>query len=128
MLLQLLADLLLPTNQDHLNIVMTTGEDRPFHLGPGGPVSTHCVDSNDCWHGQKCGSVSKPPAFVGLTSFLYFKDFTSFIVPTLGTGPMWHLFLVTIRTLGKRVGGEKIVRAASRSSCFRMPPFRIRHK
>ena len=64
---------------------------------------------------------------MGLAGFFHFEDFASLVVPALRAGPMWHLLLVTVRTLGKRVWSQKIMGAAPRGACFRVPPFRIRH-
>src|SRR5215813_4130637 len=64
---------------------------------------------------------------VGLAGFFHFEDFASLVVSALRAGPMWHLLLVAVRTLGKRVWSKKIMGAAPRSACLRVPPFRIRH-
>jgi hypothetical protein len=46
-----------------------------------------------------------------LAGFLDFDYLTPFIVPALGTGAVRHLFFVAVGALGKRVSGEKVVRA-----------------
>jgi hypothetical protein len=46
-----------------------------------------------------------------LAGFLNFDNFPAFIVPALGAGAVRHLLFVAVGALGKRVSGEKVVRA-----------------
>jgi hypothetical protein len=55
--------------------------------------------------GRNAEAYGEPSASRELAGFFHFKDFTSLVVPTLWAGAMWHLLLVTVRTLGKRVRG-----------------------
>src|ERR1700735_987489 len=95
---------------------VTTGKYRSSYLGLRSFVRAHGVESDVCEHQARV-----------LAGFLHFQNFAPLISAAFGAGVMRALALVTIRTLGKPAGREKIVRAALRCAGLGMAPLWIRH-
>ena len=117
--LKLLTNLRFTANQENLNPVMTTGENRPLHFRLGSPVGTHRIDCDYGWHSRK--------GDCNLAGLFGVENLASLVVSAFGTYTVRHLLLVTVGTLGERVGSEKVVSAATSGASFGVPPFWIRH-
>ncbi len=64
----------------------------------------------------------------GLAGLLDLDYFAALIVTAFRANTMRHFPLVTVRTLGERVFGERIMSAPGAGTLLRMSPFWIRHK
>jgi hypothetical protein len=62
------------------------------------------------------------------SSFFDLDDFAALIVAALRAGTMRQFALVTIGTLGQRLGSQMIVGTTFGCARLRMTPFRIRHE
>src|SRR6266853_4016349 len=113
---QFLAQARLRTHQQYPNSIMTRGQQRPFNLRFGVPVRAHRVDSYDGFHWG-----------VPLGGLFYFHHFTALVVTALRAYAMRHFLFMAIRTLRGGVCGQKVMCAAARGACFRVPPFWIWH-
>ena len=99
--------------------MVTAGKNRPFHFRLRSAVRTHRIDCDYGWHSRKVDFI--------LASLLGVENLTALVMSAFGTSAVRHLLFVTVWALGERVGGEKVMSAATSGTGLGVPPFWIRH-
>src|ERR1700733_4169170 len=99
-----------------MDIVMPRRLHSAFDLSLWPAVRAHRVQGYDAWHGVSA-----------LAGFLDFENFSTFVVATLGAGPMRHLALVAVGTFRECVAFQRVMGAPASGTRFRVSPFWIWH-